>query len=914
MEKQKVEVINKEHFRTLRKAIENNKLAIFVGSAVSYDSKLPSWGDLISLMKNALENPRTDDYLKIAEHFYLQYGRNTYYSKINEFFPSGSQPNLLHELILQLKPQHIVTTNWDNLLEKAIENRGELYFKVASDHELASSPSSQLLVKMHGDLSHRNIIFKESDYLAYTDKFPLIENFIKSLFSTHVVLFIGYSISDYNLNQILSWIRNRTQDAPPSFTILTENKITLSECNYLREKGVYPLLREDDIDSSINHTGLSTKSIGVANTLKKITHPEDVEASDILVEILSDVSNWKIVYPSTFVQLVKDRLNVIEVNKIYYSPDYNIIVYNLSAEEQKYTRAQYRKIRTCLVKLLSHIPIIEFQLSTSKKSVYRIKNPSKFEIPDEYTTFDFKLIKSRSASASISLSNNLDDGFQFAFDNYYLKKLAIARDSFMHVANRYFLKSNFIKSLVSSFNKKQLSFGEIPWDLDQDFFEVSMQEQLSRNDNISEMIDKFPKSITSRQKPLFQGLDASNSFLLERFKKISNLSREIDDEIKIIKKGGMAFSNKLASMYNQANAIILFVIKNKISLIYSSDYKNIARIAFESIVKRMCLDNKILVDETTFYLAAISFKPKNLTSFLSENLQENESLQISKKTFDYAFKILENCLSEISSSNKKGTCEHASDVWSNALIILSYARHEQPASSAIINHLVSAVDTNRWATLSEIINRFIVVQFNRYGNSFSVSDLKMLFDKQMQRINSNSYLPIQERGALFSSLIYLIKDNHEAEGDLFKDNKELSKFIMNVSLMDLDERLRAISGFVFAIHSLATGVLKNKTTKLLKATFSQAKEVGLSESSIIFALNLDSFGVLEQEDLKYTLSILQEKANEHISKGSTSTSFQVIKDQLSAIDASKLKGFEEVVEQVTQLSDSMENAFKRKKK
>lgn len=911
MGKPKVDVINKEHFRTLRKAIENNKLAIFVGSAVSYDSKLPSWGNLINLMKKALENPRTDDYLKIAEHFYLQYGRNTYYSKINEFFPSGSQPNHLHELILQLKPQHIVTTNWDNLLEKAIENRGELYFKVASDHELASSPSSQLLIKMHGDLAHRNIIFKESDYLSYTDKFPLIENFIKSLFSTHVVLFIGYSISDYNLNQILSWIRNRTQDAPPSFTILTESKITLSECNYLREKGVYPLLREDDNHIDIKHTGLSTKSIGVASTLKKITHPEDIETADILAEILSDVSHWKIVYPSTFVQLIKDRLNTTTINKIYYNPEHNTVIYNLSTEEEKYTRSQYRKIRVYLVKLLSHIPILEFQLTISTRAFYRIKNLSKFQITDEYTTFDFNLIKSRSASTSISISNNLEDSFQFAFDNYYLKNLIVARDSFMHVANRYYLKSHFIKSLVSSFNKKQLSFGEIPWDLYQDFAKVTMQEQLSRNDNISEMIDKFPKSITSRQKPLFQGLDASNSFLLERFKSISNLSREIDNEIKTIKKGGITFSKKLASMHNQAHAIILFVIKNKISVIYSSDYKSIARIAFESIIKRMCLDNKITINETTFYLAVISFTPKTLTSFLSESLQENDSLQLQEKTFDYALKILENCLSEICSSSKEGAYDHALQVWSNALTVLSYAKHEKLTSDTIINNLVRALDTNRWATLSETINKFIVVQFNRYGNCFSANSLKMLFEKQIQRINSNSYIPIQERGALFSSLLYLIKDNHETESDLFENNKELSKFILNVSLMDLEDKLRAISGFVFTIHSLATNELKTETAKLLKATFSQAKEAGLSEASIIFALNLDSLGILEQEELEYTLTSLHKITNEHINKGSTSTSFQTIKDQLSAIDSSKIKEFSEVIEQVTQLSDSMENAFNR---
>lgn len=909
-----MEVINKEHFRTLRKAIENNKLAVFVGSAVSYDSNLPSWGNLITVMKNALENPRISDYLKVAEHFYLQYGRNTYYSKINEFFPSGSQPNLLHELIIGLKPQHIITTNWDNLLEKAIENSGELYFKVASDHELASSPSSQLLVKMHGDLSHRNIIFKESDYLSYSDKFPLIENFIKSLFSTHVVLFIGYSISDYNLNQILSWIRSRTQDAPPSFTILTENTITLSELNYLREKGVYTLLREEYADSSVKFGGLSIKSAGVAKTLKNITHPENIETADILAEILSDVSNWKIVYPNTLVQLIKDRLNITRINKLYYSAEENIISYSPDDEEKNQTRAQFRKIRTLLVKLLSHTPVNELRFPISEKSFYRIKNLSEFEIPDEYTSFDYKLIKSRCASTSIGLSDNLEDCFQFAFDNYYLKRLGIARDSFMHTANRYFLKSNFIRSLVSSFNKKQLSFGEIPWSLDQEFLELSMREQLSRNDNISEMIDKFPKSITSRQKPLFQGLDASNSFMLERFKHISNLSREIDDEIKNMKKGSIVLSNRLASMHNQARATILFVVKNKISVLYSSDYKNIAIIAFESILKRMSASNKISIDETTLYLAAISYKPNKLTGFLSENLPQAESIHITSETFEYAVKILENCLSEISSTGNRDTYNHALNAWSNILIILSYARHEETRSNILINHLVSAADTDRWADLSETINKFIVLQFNKYGNSFSASALSSLFEKQMYKINSSSHLPIQERGNLFSNLLHLINENKEAKTDIFKNNKEVQKFIVNVSAMELGERLRAISSFVFAIHSLATASLKKKTTRLLKNTFSEVKKAGFSEASIIFSLNLELLGLLNEEELNCTLSTLEQKVNEHIAKGSASTHYQVIREQLCSIETSKLEKHPKIIDKVSQLSDSIERIFRRQDK
>jgi hypothetical protein len=78
-----------EHFRTIRLAIDNDKLVIFVGSGVSYDSSLPSWGQLIDAMKNSLEEESTN-YLKIAEKYYQAYGRNTFYTRISEFFPAGS--------------------------------------------------------------------------------------------------------------------------------------------------------------------------------------------------------------------------------------------------------------------------------------------------------------------------------------------------------------------------------------------------------------------------------------------------------------------------------------------------------------------------------------------------------------------------------------------------------------------------------------------------------------------------------------------------------------------------------------------------------------------------------------------------------------------------------------------------------
>lgn len=905
---------NKEHFRTIRRAIENNKLAVFVGSAVSYDSGLPSWRELISSMKDSLESPRTDDYLKIAEHYYLEYGKNTYFNKINDFFPSESEPNDLHKLILDLKPQHIITTNWDDLLEKSIRNEGELYFTVANDHQLAASPSSQLLIKMHGDLSHRNIVFKESDYLSYSDKFPLIENFIKSIFSTHIVIFIGYSISDYNLNQILSWIRNRTPDAPPSFTILTESKITLSESNYLREKAVYPILSDDGNTDHLKqkYRSLSDKSLKVAKILKNIVQPENIELQDVISEIATDISCWEIVYPTILVMLFQDRLNITKVNQIYYESSFNVINYHLTDEEQNYDRNKYRKIRKSLVQILQYLPVCEIRLyvSIEHDKFLRIKNHNEFKFIDEYVNFNFNYIHNRVALYQDCINNDLDKKYQFAFDNYYLKLLTISRKVYMHIANLYFSKSLFVKSLICSFNKKQLCFGEIPVEefKDSDFYQIAMEEQLSRNDNISDMIEKFPKSIVSRQKPLFQELDSNNLFLLERFRTISNLSSEIDAEIESINNGSLVFSNRIASMYNQVYCTIMFINKNKIAVLYHSDYKNIAKLGFESILKRLSIDKDVKLDDLLAYTGIISFKEKELIKFLSDCLIDDQSLVIVEETVEYIFDVLDNSLKTISSSNHSITLrQYCIKIWSNALILLSYAKHDEGKTKEIVKRLIDALNCNRWFDLSGNVNRFIIFQVNRYENSFSVEDLKNMFDTQLEKINLTESIPFQDNGSLFSNLLYLMKEKNIAELDIFKDNKQLKIFFSKIENMELIERLRAINGFVFAIYYLASGELKTKVENILENTFHDAKKVDFYEYLISFGLNLYNLDLLDDTELEFVLSQLKTKVNDHIQNGSSEWHYPVIKNQLSKINKDKLSDFKEVIENVGKLSNAFEN-------
>lgn len=112
-----------QNIKELHHAMNEQRLCVFVGAGVSNHPetdgiKLPSWEDLIKSFQVELELPNEQDYLKLAQLYYLQFGEFLYYKKLKSFFNIEASPSFVHQLILKLNPQHIITTNWDCLLEK----------------------------------------------------------------------------------------------------------------------------------------------------------------------------------------------------------------------------------------------------------------------------------------------------------------------------------------------------------------------------------------------------------------------------------------------------------------------------------------------------------------------------------------------------------------------------------------------------------------------------------------------------------------------------------------------------------------------------------------------------------------------------------------------------------------------------
>lgn len=231
----------KKYLSVIQEAKESGNLAIFVGAGFSVsenDKKYKNWSGVTKKLIKELNCNKNLDNLKIAELYKLQFGKAKLKQVVLQSFPrTPDVAGTLHKELVNLNPHYIITTNWDKLIDDAIEKTTNIYDIIVNDNELVKSVNNSKYIKMHGDFEHDNFVYAESDYLNYSINFPLIENFLKSIFSTHVVVLLGYSFNDMDLKQIVSWVKDNSKERLPIYMITTSTK-DAAELNYLGKYGI----------------------------------------------------------------------------------------------------------------------------------------------------------------------------------------------------------------------------------------------------------------------------------------------------------------------------------------------------------------------------------------------------------------------------------------------------------------------------------------------------------------------------------------------------------------------------------------------------------------------------------------------------------------------------------------------------
>ena len=197
----------------LVEAARNNRLLIFAGAGISVGSEnapgLPTGSEMNDLLKAAFDEQKVLGDLPLdqaAEYLEYKYGRAALIKKLSEIIESVAIPTPTHDLIAELPFEVFVTTNYDNLMEAALERRKRPYQLITGDLDLAGLSSNRVKVfKIHGCISKNKerIILTEFDYYSkFLVQKQVFRDVLKAWLLTHTCLFIGYSLNDVNLKNL----------------------------------------------------------------------------------------------------------------------------------------------------------------------------------------------------------------------------------------------------------------------------------------------------------------------------------------------------------------------------------------------------------------------------------------------------------------------------------------------------------------------------------------------------------------------------------------------------------------------------------------------------------------------------------------------------------------------------------------
>lgn len=239
-----------QYIQEISKASKCGKLVFFVGAGLSRISDYPQWWELVNKYYFELYGKAkngdfsSNEYLRIPQIYYDVKEEDAYDKILEDVFSIEKSTNPIHDKILAMNPTHIITTNYDNLIDKACWQRGKYFSIISNDEDIAKATSSRYLLKVHGDFRRgykgKYVVLKESDYMNYDQNYPLISNLMKTIMATSTIIFIGYGLGDYNINLLLNWVKQLQKDGykRPFFIRTDHEPIEENTRIYYEKKGL----------------------------------------------------------------------------------------------------------------------------------------------------------------------------------------------------------------------------------------------------------------------------------------------------------------------------------------------------------------------------------------------------------------------------------------------------------------------------------------------------------------------------------------------------------------------------------------------------------------------------------------------------------------------------------------------------
>lgn len=763
----------KSDIKRIKYASINDKLVIFVGTGVSMNSGLPSWEQLIGALKaelpESVSNSRQQDNLKIAQLFRNSRGYKEYIEKIREELKKGSiKFNPIHESIFELSPSHVVTTNYDNLLEQAVQHKNLPYYTISKDGDIPYASDNKLVIKMHGDLDIGNIVLTEDDYLNYSTNFPLIETYVKSLFTSKLVLFVGFSFDDYNLKIITNSVKNLLgDDFQPMYLLNTGTTDDLNR-DYYTKRGVR-IVECSEIETLFNQEQesirkveklsdpLGQKLFTALEYIKQYDSFEEDHRESNIVDTLYDLTQYY--FDELHIVGGKELLNFYPFNKCE-NKDYQDFRLGAELEEivsiRKKLRGnfiekrlflktfgyKYRQIQ--LFAILNGIHFYEPFTNQNKDRGFKISvwlAKKYVNGIDHIFELDFnKLYKRIEVLYSLSNQNVSYHDLELPYLLYFIGRYKDAYLLYKQLSIQYWQQKKYILYFICQNNIKNIAIllwqdesksGHSDFDaILKDANEINLEDILLRIQTKSEYLYNLVRKIYDY------------TLIFRQIYKIDELKNKIDSCRKSALRGGSSMNNYVYELNEVTYSLWNFTNNNFILSEHYSEHISLYMKAFEGFILSnqtpeiegdFVTHNTKLNELHHFHILFIVYITN--ISYLERFFKEHNisTIAVEAKSIKFLFESIHNAVSYLNSNSTKDG-NQATNKLISALNNLIFILSKTNADKSYFEGLLKEIMVGKFAlkTIDDSLVYFII---NEQVNQFSQKYFTKLLEQCLSAKN-----------------------------------------------------------------------------------------------------------------------------------------------------------------------------------
>ena len=235
---------------------------VFFGSGVSVDAGFPTWAGLVDLAIAGL--PHTDqqnverdtlfqkgrskeDFAACFQRMGAIVGQDVSANLVKQIFLDANvEPGDLTRLLADWPAAGYVTTNYDNLLESALNSNNSLgWISVGnqpSEVRKVSGDVRNIVWHIHGSVflpdDKSKLVISSEDYDDYYLEHSPLQQQLKSFLTQRRLVFVGFGLRDPEIMRLLKIAGQYTVPERPIFAFLgsTDSSVDIDEIRELRDR------------------------------------------------------------------------------------------------------------------------------------------------------------------------------------------------------------------------------------------------------------------------------------------------------------------------------------------------------------------------------------------------------------------------------------------------------------------------------------------------------------------------------------------------------------------------------------------------------------------------------------------------------------------------------------------------------